>query len=66
MLLVPCPRRFYDVFQLGILRFPAEFVERLVRRGHQLGRIAGTTRFSIAGIFLPVIFSHIEMTSFTE
>ncbi len=41
---VPGPRGFHDVFQLRILRTPAQFVERLVRRRHELGRVARTAR----------------------
>src|ERR1019366_8119581 len=44
MFLVPSPGGLDDVFQRWILRLPAEFGERLVRGGHELRRVTGTTR----------------------
>src|SRR5579859_8130519 len=45
MCLVPGPRGADDIFELGILRFPAEFANRLLRRGHQLWGVTRPARF---------------------
>ncbi len=42
---MPRPRGRDDVFELRILRFPAEFVEGFVRGGDEPGRIARAARF---------------------
>ena len=41
---MPGPGGGDDVFELGVFRLPAQFADRLVRGGHQPGRVAGAAR----------------------
>lgn len=52
MLFVPIPGGGDDVFELGILGFPAEFADGFFGGGDELGRIAGAARFFNGGDFL--------------
>src|ERR1017187_10095395 len=61
MFLVPSPGGFYDVLQLGILRLPAELVERLVRGSHEARWIAGPARlFNRRDFFTGDFFAHLN------
>src|SRR4051812_10017098 len=42
--LVPLPRRLDDGAEVGVARRPAQLGARLLRRRHQLGRVAGAAR----------------------
>src|SRR5581483_5732533 len=51
MLLVPVPGGGDDVFELGILGFPAEFADGFFGGGDKFGRVAGTAGFFNGGDF---------------
>ena len=46
---MPAPCRVHDLFESGVARFPAEFVDGLLGSGDEPGWVAVTTRFLDGG-----------------